>query len=459
MLWSVQLFGFNFFAIKVPFIIYSFVTLIFLYLVAAMISKPLALLAAFLYSISPWAIIQSNITRDYSFDLMIATMVIYFSLALYTKNYETNSTRQSIVYGLLFCLPPLMVYFIYSHIRVQTLISGIYIMVIGIAFIYCLICKVSKIPALIKMSYWPLAILPLIISTYIFQRFPFESGFHQPDYNFIKIFFDPGINSPWQWFYNIHVNSYLIAFLFFLGVVAIRNKGALNSNYLLMLFLSFAYGIFIFSFKYESHLDYIPVRYVYFLFAPYVILLANGIINILKPFNGFIKFIIIASLLLCVNYQAITYSINPKLAYEKEGIATLSIDNINIGRFHLIEVINYLENELNVTDNSILVFDGRYEEFILYMDRPMDKDRYLLRPSNNKRHDIAKNTYVQSIFFGYSELFQAINHKSGIYVTDDVIIYDPLSMTTYSLDENSLTINNIELEYINTINGFKIYAW
>lgn len=460
MLWSVKLFGFNFFSIKIPFIIYSFITLLFLYLIAAMISKPLALLTAFLYAISPWAIIQSNITRDYSFDLMIATIVIYISLFIYKIIYELEQKNHSIYLIFMFCLSLLLIFYIYNNIRVQTLITGLFVLVIGIASLNRIIIKVPQLPIWIKKSYWALILLPLIIVTYRIQRFPFEMGFQHPDSFFFKVFFDPGISSPWQWFHNSGIHILFIFFIFTMGLTVVaKNDHPFSSDLLLILYLSFISGIALFAFKFESHLAYIPVRYVYFLFAPYVIILANGIMNILKPFSGIFKYLIIVSLIIFINYQALLYSINPRLAFEKEGIATLAIDNINIGRFDLLKVIDYLENELDVTDDTILVFDGRYEEFILYMDRPMDEERCLLRPSNNKCYEIAKNTYVQSAYFGYKELFQAINHKSGKYITDSSFIYDPSKLVKYPLDENNFIINNIELEYITTINGFKIYSW
>jgi hypothetical protein len=459
MLQIVKMFGFSLFTIKIPFITYSFITLAFIYLIGRFLSKNLALTSSFLYVISPWAIIQSRITRDYSFDLMIGAIVIYLCFILYERIENLKSTQNYFQYIILFSLIPASIILLYEFNRQQTLTVGIYALLSSIFIIGSILKKKTFNKGQLHHIYWISTSSILLIALYLIERFPFKFGFNSPDFIFFNIFFNPLIESPWQWFHDINLNPLFLSVFFLLGIVLFE-KNILNKKFTLILFSSFIFALLFYTLKYESHLNYIPVRYIYFLFAPYVIILANAILNIFKPFKTkFEKLTIIILLIAMINPIALIYSIIPPLAYEEDEISNVQIDNVGIGRFKMLEVVSYLENELNVDDNTKVVFDGRYGEFILHLNRPMDENRSLLR-SNGIHYDIAKNTYVQSNYFKWYELEKAVlNNPHGIYVTKESAISSEHNKIDTRLYEHEFDLYGTSFQFVEKINGYKIYIW
>lgn len=460
MLQTVELIGFNLFSIKLPFVFYSFITLIFIYLISNLYNKKLSLLSSFLYTISPWAIIQTRITRDYSFDLMITSIVIYLCFVLYTKIKLTDDIKKCLKYTGYFSLIPLGILLLYQYDRQQILVAGLFVLIFSLLLINHLSKIIIKNNPIFNYYYWTTIFFILLIGLYFIKRSPFEFGFLKPNFIFFEIFFNSLINSPYQWFHGLNFNALILFGFFVLGIFSFNQK-KISPKHFSILFISFIFGLFIYIYKYETHVNYIPVRYVYFLFIPYIIIFSNAILNLLKFFkNQSIKIFLILFLIVAISPTAILYSIDPKLEYRSKGISNLQIDNIGIGRFAMIDVVSCLKNELNITNNTILVLDGRYGEFILLLNRPMDSERKLDRPSGGI-YDIAKNTFVQSNYFGYSELTFAINnYQSGFYITQENTVLNQNKEVVLDLSKTTnVVIDNIELKFIKKIDTYKIYSW
>jgi hypothetical protein len=475
MLKIVTYFGFNTLTVKIPFLFYSFITLIFIYLSSNLINRNLALVSSFLYVISPWAIIQSRITRDYSFDLMVGSIIIYLCFVIYKKITETKSSKGILAYLLFFSFMPLTIVFVYHNIRSQTILVGIYALFTALyIFNYFLraVFAEGKFPMTWAMTllreniksvnfiYWVVVYSTLLFAVFFIEKFPFVFGFKGPDFIYFDFFFNPLIDSPWQWFYGVDIGSVFFYGMFLLGLFSF-DSNEIPRKYLSILFSSFLFGLLLYSLKYETHLEYIPVRYVYFLFLPYIIIFANSVLNLVKLFNSrHEKTVLILALIFLINPTALVYSVSPISAYQNEGISNVQIDNIGIGRFGLLEVTEYLK-ELGVDDN-VVVLDGRYAELILYLDRPMDKDRKLVRhhSGNTLYYDISQKTYVQSTYFGYSELKKAVStNKEGIYVSRDKVILSEEGYEEMKLSSRDFQLYNVYFYHINTINDFQIYFW
>lgn len=456
MLSLVKRYGFNFFTIKIPFLLYSFVTLIFIYLIGQLLDKNLALVSSFLYTISPWTIVQSRITRDYSFDLMFASISLYLCLIMYRKINETNDLKNTVKFLFLYSLIPLSVILVYKYNREQVLIVGIYAL---ITFLFILEHFVKKFCAQKHLSlYWAVITILSLVAIYFVDRFPFNYGFKLPDLTFIEIYFHPLISSPWQWFYGNHLGMFFFVALFIVGFFS-YSRQSMNKSYLLILFTSFIFGLLLYTFKYQTHIEYIPVRYTYFLFVPYVIIMSNAILNLVKNFQKSEYMIVVIFLISLVNPIGLVYSMDPNLMHENEGISTIKIDNLGIGRFDVLETVTYLERELQVSDDTVITFGGRYEEFILYLNRPMDKDRYLLRDGNLK-YDIAENTYVESDYFNYHELKIAVsNNSQGLYVANEKFITDDTGIPEIYLVDDDFSLYGTNFRFLANVEGYRIYSW
>ncbi|MDD4496910.1 MAG: hypothetical protein PHV51_01965 [Methanosarcinaceae archaeon] len=457
MLQIVKIFGFSLFTIKVPFITYSFITLIFIYLIGRLSNKNLALVSSFLYIISPWAIIQSRITRDYSFDLMIGSIVLYLCLIAYKNMRIANNIEEYVKYIISFSLIPFCVILLYEYNRQQTLVAGIYAFLTSIFILEYILKIKSNNKQFVNSIYWVSISSILLLALYFIEKFPFKFGFLNPDFIFIEMFFNPSIDSPWQWFHGMNFGIIYIFALFILGIFSFESNN-LNKRYILILVSAFIFGLVLYILKYESHVEYIPVRYVYFLFIPYVVISANAILNLFKPFKTKLeKITIVILLILMINPTALIYSISPLLAYEEEEISNIQIDNVGIGRFKILEVVSYLENELNVNNETTIAFDGRYGEFIIYLNRPMDKERALLRKSNHMQYDVSKNTYVQSNYFEYYELKKAVENKpQGYYISNESTIFNETKIKLYN---DNFYLYETSFKFIENINGYKIFSW
>lgn len=461
MLKMVQLFGFNLFSIKIPFLFYSFITLIFIHLTGRLISKKIGLLSAFLFAISPWAIIQSRITRDYSFDLMIGSIAIYFSILLYKKIQENNDLSKRLKHVISFCFIPFAIILLWKYNRVQVLTTGIYpfaaaIFIFPVFFLH----KIKENIRYVKIAYFINIISAIIAMAYLIDIFSFEFGLRKPDYTFLKMLFDPLIDSPWQWFYGSNIGMQFLIFFFILGIF-LFNKDKKRKNCMFVLFFSLALGLFFFIFKHESHIDYIPSRYIYFLFVPYVIIFSSAILNLLNiSENKILKTAIIIGLLLLVNYTSLLYSINPSIAYKREGISDLKIDNIGIGRFYTKEAANFLE-EMGVNNDTVLVLDGRHEEFSIYLNRPMDDKRMVTRKERTIwGYNVSKNVYIQSNYYKYFELKKAVKeHNKGIFISSEIFIGDDLTNKKTYLRDSNFYLYDTSFKFIKNIGKYRIYSW
>ncbi len=460
MIWMVRLFGFNFFSIKIPFLIYSFITLIFIYLCGKLINKNLGLLSAFLFSISPWAIIQSRITRDYSFDLMIGSVALFFCLLIYKKIRENKNFKRKIKYTAIFLFIPFFIFLIHRYNRFQTLTNIVYPAITLIFIIHSFVfLKIKKNIIYAKATFLFNTITIIIAGSYFMNERSFDFGFRKPDFIFLDMFFDPVVRSPWQWFHNSDAGIYLFLSLFFLGIFSF-NFDKKSQKILLILLSCFSFGLFLFIFKYESHINYIPVRYVYFLFTPYVIIFSNAILNLLKVSeNKILKTAIIISLFLLINQSVLLYSIKPILAYEKKQISEVAIDNIRVGRFEVKETAEFLK-KTEIDKNITMVFSGFHEEFILYLNKPMDKNRFLARgPNQNWLYDISENTYVQSNSYKHFELKKAVKeNKKGLFISHERYTLDDFNRKIY-LREGDFYAFETSFNFIKRINNINIYYW
>ncbi|MCQ6961817.1 glycosyltransferase family 39 protein [Methanolobus chelungpuianus] len=476
MLKIVTSFGFDFFTIKIPFILYSFITLIFIYLSSGLINRNLALVSSFLYVISPWAIIHARITRDYSFDLMVGSIALYLCFVIYRKISETESPKKILLYLLFFSFVPLSLVFVYHNIRSQTIVVGIYVLFTALYILNHLLNKIvaggtfSGMRAMtvlranirsVNLVYWVAVYSALLSALFLIEKFPFVFGFKDLDFIYFDFFFNPLTDSPWQWFYGVDIKSLFFYGMFLLGLFSF-DSSEVPRKYLLILFSSFVFGLVLYGLKYETHLEYIPVRYLYFLFLPYIIIFANSVLNLIKLFSSRPeRTVLIITLVLLINPTALLYSVNPVLAYQNEKISNVQVDNIGIGRFNLLQVVEYLE-EMGINEDNVLVLDGRYAEFILYLDRPMDNGRKLVRRSSDGTlyYDISRKTYVQSTYFGYSELNEAVDaNKKGIYVSSDKVILSENGQEEMKLSSRDFQLYDVHFRHINTINGFQIYSW
>jgi len=464
-LFFIKYFGFNFFSLRLPSLIYSLITVIFVYFIARRINKNVAMISVFLFAVSPWSIILSRVTRDYAFDCMISSVVIFIAV-LIIKEIHIKTWLQLFINSIILTITILIIFLLtkFNH-RSQTLLVVIFPL-IGILFnVYYLLQKIIK-------DKWKVILISSLtvgvgfLFFYYIDYSNFKKGFLFNEFYF-RIFFTPWLKSPWQWFHgNNIVKSTALFFSFFLipfiFKVLYEKK---DINYFLFLYIAFFIGVAIFALKFKSHVNYDPTRYAYFLFPIYTIIYSFSFyylsMNISKnKFYRTMAFLLLFGLFF--NLKSFCYAVYPELAYKNDNISTLDVDNIGVGRFKMNDVCEFLKKETGWDSEKPYVFGGRYGEFILLLDYKMDSDRCLLRQLGERIHkyDVGKNMYVESSYFGYHELKIAVNeHMKGYFVTDASSVTDAEDKEIIKLHDDNFILYSSKFIFVKNINDYRVYAW
>lgn len=457
--------GFGFLSLRAPSIIYSLVTVIFVYFIARRANKHAAMISLFLFAVSPWSIVLSRVTRDYAFDCMVSSIAIFITVLTIKEIHKKNGT-QFFINSIILTLTVFAIFLLTKfNNRSQTLIV-IISPAIGILFniYYLLQTKIKNKLQLILIS-----LLIIGVGILLFYHIDYtnlKKGFLFNKYYF-QIFFTPWLKSPWQWFHGNNIpKSTAVFFGFFLiPLIYTVFYQKQDINYLLFLYIAFFAGIATFLLKFKSHLYYDPTRYIYFLFPAYVVIYSFSFYyTAVKVFKKNLHRILVLfiSLGLFFNVKSIWYAVYPEKAYKHSHISTLYIDNIGIGRFKMNDVCKFLKEEAGWDNEKIFVFGGRYGEFILLLDYKMDSDRYLLRNfgDHQAKYDVGKNMYVESTYFGYHELkYAADKHKTGHFITDASSLDDSNGVEILKLPESDFSLYNSKFTFIKNINDYKIYSW
>jgi hypothetical protein len=458
----VKTFGFSTAILKIPSIIYSALTMIGIYVGGRILNRATAVIALVLFAVSPWSIILSRVTRGYQFDCMIAALVLPFVLLSVQKT-DTEALRWSAL-KLLVISVSIAVLATLNH-RHQTLIVLLYTAA-GCVSIACY-WVADRRPKIVYILLLCAISVPIVVLLfYLFDYTNFQKGFVFNRY-YADLFFKAYIKSPWQWFHgnDIKFGTKLLGIFFLLPAAAMMGPFRSRRRELTLLYLIFFGSVSFYCFKFVSHLHYQPSRYIYFLFPVYVTVFAASFYSLWTFLNPWRKFRVIA--LICIvlfffNVRALAYAVHPRLGYRIEGITTLPIDNIGIGRFDLDEVVEFLRNELGWMPSETYVFGGRYCEYILLLDYPMDPDRYLLRTLSGDRYpyDVGKNMYVESTYFGYHGLELATSqHGAGYLVTQDEYIEDNEANRIQDLGSKKFDLYGKHFLFIKEIHGTRIYRW
>jgi hypothetical protein len=464
-LFFIKYFGFNFFSLRMPSLIYSLITVIFVYFIARRINKHAAMISVFLFAVSPWSIVLSRVTRDYAFDCMLSSVLIFITV-LTIKEIFRKTGLQLFINSIILTITILIIFLLTKfNQRSQTLLVVISPLV-GILFnVYYLLPKIVKGKwKVILIS--SLAVGVGVLFFYYIDYANFKKGFLFNGYYF-RIFFTPWLESPWQWFHgNNIVKSTALLFAFFLIPLIFKVLYEKKDiNYFLFLYIAFFIGVAIFFFKFKSHINYNPTRYVYFLFPIYAIIYSFSFYYLSMKIskNKFYRTIVFFLLFgLFFNLKSFCYAVYPELAYKNDNISTLDVDNIGVGRFKMNDVCKFLKKETGWNSEKPYVFGGRYGEFILLLDYKMDSDRCLLMETAEgiRKYDVGKNMYVESSYFGYHELESAVNqHSAGYLVTDASLITDSEENEIIKLQDDNFILYGSKFIFVKNINDYRIYAW
>lgn len=463
-----KIFGYGMISLRLPSIIYSVISVTLIYFIARNINKKIALVSVFLFAISPWSIIISRLTRDYSFDCMVGVILLLLSINL-LKKIRGGQIKRGL---LLLLLTVILTYLIPKfNIRSQTLITAIIpitALIFGIFF--TIIKNIEKKSVL--TTFILLSTSMITVSLYLAEYHRFRFGFHF-NQSYFDFFFNPNIPSPWQWFHGNTISPLFIS-LFILTPLLITffsKKGNRLITY--YLFSVFLFVLCIYIFKFISATDN-ATRYIYFLIPIYIIIFSLSLFYFLKLNKNYFGkiFSVLAFALIFLNLNSIYYAIHPIKIYEQKGIVNPKIDSGGLGRFDMYSVITYLKNDLGWDGKKIFIFAGRFDEFIYLLDYKMDDKRVLDTSNcdicNPNGYDVGKNMYVESFYWNIHELKLAIlKNTEGYLVSEDYCIANEDKSYQTNPGENCIQIlenkdfyySSVSFKFLKQINGYRIYHW
>ena len=417
-------------------IIFGIVSIFFVYVFGKIFNKKVGLISAFLFAISPVAIEQSSMVREYTLNLFIFLLATIFLFSLFNKGLRVYKK-------VLYCSLVLALIYLYSILTVNTtlpiILFGLLIISLYLILYENKDFKFSLIPAI--------AIMSVIFNFFISKFDNFYHGFLW-NTGWFNIFFNPKVNYPMQWFNGSNINIILIFFIFLIPLFFKLNRK------ILLCYTIFFFYIILFVFKFQDNLTYLASRYLYHIQFIYTFIFALSfyILYIIYK-HYFYKIFILIFIFSCMvilpnTLLSTTHYSNPKDYNNGNYPRVTSIGSRpDVGIF-----LNNLQALNIIKKNYPIVLEGLDQSAIIYkFDYDIDKVRnYVIHNGiYTYYYDIGTNIYLEDESNNLLGLRDAIlDNKEGIFITYRDIY-----------PESNFTIGNTKFTFISTIYPKKIYRW
>ncbi len=267
-------FGTNLAIARIPFIILGTISIFTIYLLGKFINKKIALLSALLFAISPVAIEKASFIREYTPTLLIAN--IFFLILIYIYKKYNHNPKLFLLYYLLAICTFLAFIFSYSSLNKTGVIRSVYVIILFESlFIFYFFTK-KLYPNF--LGYY---ILLSIVGNYFLFRYThiFSNIFSTNTYfnqHWLKIFFDPNISSPMQWFSDSNIHWLVLLFLTLISLIVFYHKSIFK-----IIFFTFILNLALFVLKFNQT-GYQHSRYLYQTYFLYVLIFATGLYILYK---------------------------------------------------------------------------------------------------------------------------------------------------------------------------------
>lgn len=441
--WFFEIFGVSLEVSKYIFIIYSTLTILAFYFLGKLFNKKVGIIGAVLFSLSPVAIEKAGLVREYS-ELLLLTIIILILISKYllpSKNSE-DAIIKTFIIGLLLIVITILYFFIFnvSTFPFVLIIASTYLWLI--LFFY----KHYKINKLFSKLFFIVPIIIFIIS--IGTRF-FDLG--TADYYWFKMFFDPSIEFPMQWFSGASVDITFYFFLFLLALMFLA-KNKLKS----ILFSTFFTIVLVFVLFFNNHLGYNPSRYLFPLYAIYILIfsLVFYILSIyfkttIKKYLAIILIIILLNIFIIP--QNVLIATNHTL--DQSYIDGRQVTSLGVRNFYF-NILETLEN-LGLNNETAIIVYGEQPFFISWhfnytLNRSYMPETTSYLASRDKGMEIGDKVYYINHRRTVNELPLALeNHNEGYF----------LHQYWWNTPINTLFESNYNVEEIMLIESYKIYKW
>ncbi|MEI6529371.1 MAG: glycosyltransferase family 39 protein [Candidatus Falkowbacteria bacterium] len=432
-----KLFGPTLFAARLALAVIGTISIFLMYLLGTFINKKVGIICAFLLSISPVAIEESTMIREYSENFFISLLAFIFIFTLIKKNRSNKF--------LIISLSSISILlYLYSHL-VNNYTILLTILAIIFAAIPCLVINNHNKKKRFKYYLIAFFVFWLILFAFLVQYF--LPGFHLLGFDlyWFHSFFLPTIQFPMQWFSLFPIPEFFLILLFLVPIFIIKNR------FLSVSYFTFICMLAVFIFKYQNTLSYVPTRYSFIIYPFYILIFSTVIYILTKTINKFYILRIFIALLLInlfINPSNIKHAANHDLVtnwpYNDSARPTSTGT-----RKDALDFMNLIKEKKLINSSEPIIlnnFDPAW--LLLQFDINIDGNRFFSDKGSFK-YDIGKNVFLDNDYWQVYDLESTVkNFKKGVYITR--------TSTNFPLDAKFHLAN---FKLVIADNGFEIYSW
>ncbi len=443
---SFKTFGLSLASSKIPTVIIGTTSILLIYFLGKNIDKKTGIFSAILLAISPVAIEKSTWVREYCFNFLILLVVILFFSYKYKINKKEYSLKdvKRFVMNSIICLIILGGYCFLSKnttFSLVLLIVGTYFMILFNRIYKNTNLKYKKQISILSLLL--LFLIPIIIgvSGNFYKTFGFE-----PDW--LRIFFDPNIQFPMQWFSGATLLAPFFISAFIIGFFLYKDSQIKEWYFI------FFYIVLLFVFKFNNHLSYLPSRYLFVIYIYYLLLFSVTISCIIKLVKIAYKKSVakIFLLILFVLFAQISYlNILHGTQHDLQQIWIDGKTVTSLGtRDYYFEICIFLESR-GVNNQTTVIVEGENPFFIeWYFNYDLNRVYGYDLNSPDKGYEIADDVFYISSNKKYNEISLALKKSDEGYF---------ISQSWYKENPVLLFPKNYKLTELNKIQGHKVYFW
>lgn len=424
-----KIFGYSLYIARLPGVFFGAITVVPIYLLIRRVSKPSAMISAWLWVISPWAIGVSRNLREYAIFPFFILLYLVFIIPYITRIIRIIDGKIRITWREIFpisvlCSPIIYAFYIdpLSSFKLITL----FILPVGLYGLYML--NKVKSPNSKKYMRYIIVVLPFLVLLLPHLR---TVGFmhFKPQFNeyWLNIFFDLNLGTPMHWYYNMQLHYIFILFVILCGMVYIMSAKNITG---ILTVLIFVIGLYFFIFHFDR---YVRPRYIFYLLPFFIFLIGFGLFSIYKltPNSKSKNIILIILLLVLFNPLNAYYAIT----YEKHGYVPMT----NEYHDNISQLIQSYKDKIE-KDDIVITSLGYMLQW--YFDRPINDTNMFTWTYDNENR-----------FENVSEIVS--DNSEGWIVLD----WRRNGRWTKGLPKDDFETGGKEVKFLGNYGGFHVYRW
>jgi len=439
-----KIFGTTLAVARIPFVIIGTSSIFLIYFLGRFINKKIGIISSFLLAISPVAIEKSSYVREYAenfFWILLLAIIFIFIF----QRHKNKPKKFFFISSLVFLISSVFLFFYgqminNEHMNFVLLIAGL-LLISTLLFAIKLNYKKIFFPMLV------LIVVSLLTLLYYIQIFSsvFVRGLVYNIY-WLKMFFDPMVQTPMQWFSFSSIPFLFLIGLFLLPLIFKSNKK--EELHILIIVFFITISLFIFKVNFQLFQN---SRYLFPLYPFYITIFSAGLFYFLKGikinYDKFILILIVIFLLVMViipqntlhgaRHDLSIWSQNPNLRQPT------AVGNAN----YFYDIFNLLEQN-NFSNKDIIVIRGENQFFISwYFNYTINRT---FKNNNRYTYDTGDKVYLVYPSYNLDELDSTLNKFNRGYL---------LSETRYYGSDTDFIYNNSQFIYLGNTQGYYLYFW